>query len=216
MFPAVAVVDPDVLISLPPHLIASTGMDALTHAIEAFTVKAANSITDVFARESSSLIFSSIERAFEDIKGDGEARENMMLGSMLAGMAFGNSDVGAVHCLAESIGGLYDSAHGILNSIFLPFVMEFNLPVAKIRYAELAKLAGIRTKEVDAAAQELIDKINALSRSLSIPSFKDLGIEESQFPEIARNAFQNNSNPSNPRQASVEDYVEILTKAQSQ
>lgn len=213
MFPAVALVDPDLLVTLPSTLIASTGMDALTHAIEAYTVKLATFMTDIFARESLKLIFQSLERAYTDIKKDDEARKTIMLGSMIAGMAFGNSDVGAVHCIAEAVGSLYDTPHGVANSVFLPFVMEFNLPAAKNRYAEIARIAGIQEKENGAAAQKLIRKIKDLSRSLSIPSFRDLGVEKDKFAEIAEKSFQNNSNPSNPREAGVADYMGILEKA---
>jgi alcohol dehydrogenase len=215
MFPAVALVDPDLLLTLPPPLIASTGMDALTHAIEAYTVKPATFMTDIFARESLKLIFQSLERAYTDIKKDDEARETIMLGSMIAGMAFGNSDVGAVHCIAEAVGSLYDTPHGVANSVFLPYVMEFNLPAAKNRYAEIARIAGIQEKENVAAAQKLIRKIKDLSRSLSIPSFRDLGVEKDKFAEIAEKSFRNNSNPSNPREAGVADYMGILEKAYS-
>jgi alcohol dehydrogenase len=215
MFPAVALVDPDLLVTLPSPLIASTGMDALTHAIEAYTVKAANFLTDIFARESLKLIFQSLEKAYRDIKNDKEAREKIMLGSMIAGMAFGNSDVGAVHCIAESVGSLYDTPHGVANSVFLPYVMEFNLPAAKSRYADTARIAGIKEKEDEAAAQKLIRKIKDLSCSLNIPSFRDLGIEKDKFAEIAEKSFQNNSNPSNPRDAGVADYTGILEKAYS-
>jgi len=213
MFPAVALVDPDLLVTLPSTLIASTGMDALTHAIEAYTVKLATFMTDIFARESLKLIFQSLERAYTDIKKDDEARKTIMLGSMIAGMAFGNSDVGAVHCIAEAVGSLYDTPHGVANSVFLPYVMEFNLPAAKNRYAEIARIAGIQEKENGAAAQKLIRKIKDLSRSLSIPSFRDLGVEKDKFAEIAEKSFQNNSNPSNPREAGVADYMGILEKA---
>jgi len=215
MFPAVALVDPDLLVTLPSTLIASTGMDALTHAIEAYTVKLATFMTDIFARESLKLIFQSLERAYTDIKKDDEARKTIMLGSMIAGMAFGNSDVGAVHCIAEAVGSLYDTPHGVANSVFLPYVMEFNLPAAKNRYAEIARIAGIQEKENGAAAQKLIRKIKDLSRSLSIPSFRDLGVEKDKFAEIAEKSFQNNSNPSNPREAGVADYMGILEKAYS-
>jgi len=212
MFPSVALVDPDLLVSLPSPLFASTGMDALTHAIEAFTVRKATCFSDIFARYALKLIFGSIKEACENIKDNGEAREKMMLGSTLAGIAFGNSDVGAVHCLAEAVGGLYDLAHGVLNSVFLPFVMEFNLPAAKGKYAEIAELMGIKQKDKHLASQELIQKIKDLSRSLNIPSFKDLSLKENQFPVIARKAFQNNSNPSNPRETKFEDYLEILSQ----
>jgi len=213
MFPAVALVDPDLLVTLPPPLIASTGMDALTHAIEAYTVKPATFMTDIFARESLKLIFQSLERAYRDIKNDKEAREKIMLGSMIAGMAFGNSDVGGVHCIAEAVGSLYDTPHGVANSVFLPYVMEFNLPAAKNRFADIARIAGIKEEENEAAAQKLIQKIKDLSLSLGIPSFRALGIEKDKFAELAEKSFQNNSNPSNPREAGVADYMEILEKA---
>ncbi len=215
MFPAVALVDPDLLVTLPSPLIASTGMDALTHAIEAYTVKPATFMTDIFARESLRLIFQSLERAYRNIKDDREAREMIMKGSMIAGMAFGNSDVGAVHCIAEAVGSLYDTPHGVANSVFLPYVMEFNLPAAKSRYAEIARIAGIQEEETEAAAQKLIQKIKDLSHSLSIPSFRDLGIEKDKFAELAEKSFQNNSNPSNPREAGVTDYMGILERAYS-
>lgn len=213
MFPAVALVDPDLLITLPSPLIASTGMDALTHAVEAYTVKAATFMTDIFARESLNLTFHSLERAYRNIKDDQEARIMIMKGSMIAGMAFGNSDVGGVHCIAEAVGSLYDTPHGVANSVFLPYVMEFNLPAVKGRYAEIALLAGIEEKDEETAAQKLIRLIKELARILNIPAFKDLGIEKTKFPEIAEKSFQNNSNPSNPREAGVADYMSILEKA---
>jgi alcohol dehydrogenase len=212
MFPAVALVDPDLLITLPPSLIASTGMDALTHAVEAFTVKPATFMTDMFARESLFFIFSSIEAAYKDIKANSEAREKLMKGSMLAGFAFGNSDVGAVHCLAESIGALYDIAHGVANAILLPYVMEYNLPVSTSKYADIARIAGSDVEDVTKAAQSLIQKVNRLSRALNIPSFKEFGIREGDFPEIAQKSFENNSNASNPREVSPKDYMDILSR----
>ncbi|MBL7082637.1 MAG: iron-containing alcohol dehydrogenase [Candidatus Aminicenantes bacterium] len=216
MFPAVALVDPDLLVTLPPPLVASTGMDALTHAIEAYTVKPATYFTDIFAREALQLIFSSLERAYKDIKTDKEAREGIMLGSTVAGLAFGNSDVGAVHCVAEAVGSIYDTPHGVTNSIFLPFVMEFNLPAAKDRYAEIARIAGIEEKDKNVAAERLIQKIKSLSHTLNIPSFRELDIQKDKFPELAKKSFQNNSNPSNPREVSEEDYLVILEKAFSE
>ena len=213
MFPAVALVDPDLLTTLPPSLVASTGMDALTHAIEAYTVKPASSITDIFARASLKYVFQSIEEAFEDIRGNKKARERIMLGSMLAGFAFGNSDVGGVHCIAESVGSLLDTAHGVANAIFLPYVMEFNLPVSARRFAEISRLAGIHEVDDYEAAQMLIQKIKNLSRKLQIPSAKEIGLDETLFPEIAQKSYANNSNPSNPREAGVEDYMQILSRS---
>lgn len=213
LFPAVALVDPDLLITLPPALVASTGMDALTHAIEAYTVKPATYITDIFARASLKYIFQSLERAYDDIKGNFRAREWIMLGSLLAGMAFGNSDVGAVHCISEAVGSLLDTPHGVANAIFLPYVMELNLPVSARRYTEIARLAGIHEIDDYEAARMLIEKIKRISQRLKIPSVKDIGLAEALFPEIAQKAFANNSNPSNPREVRVEDYLEILFRA---
>ncbi len=213
MYPAAALVDPDLLQTLPPTLIASTGLDALTHAVEAFTAKAANFISDALALEAIRLIFQFLPRAYQDIKGDLEAREGQMRGSLLAGMAFGNSDVGAVHCLAESVGSLYDTPHGVANAVFLPYVMEFNLPAAVEKYALMAVAVGLEAAEKEEAARLLIRKIKDLSRSLGIPSFRDLGILEGEFEPIAQKSFENNSNPSNPREASAYDYLEILRRA---
>lgn len=214
-FPSVALVDPDLLLTLPQNLIASTGMDALVHAVEAYSVKPSTFITDLFAEKAIKLIFQSLERAYKDIKGDKEARENMMKASMMAGVAFGNSDVGAVHCIAESVGGMYDIPHGVANSIFLPYVMEFNLPEAGDDYAEIADFLGIKEKSKARAAERLIKEVRELSSHLNIPRFRDIGIEESQFSLIAEKSFQNNSNPSNPRKAGVKDYLQILNAAYS-
>lgn len=213
MFPAAAVVDPDLLLTLPPGLVASTGLDALTHAVEAFTVKPATFLTDYIALEALRLILNSIEGAYQDIKGNSTAREEIMKGSLVAGLAFGNSDVGGVHCLSESVGAILDTPHGVANSIFLPFVMEFNLPVAAKKYAEIAQMAGLSDKDELSSAEALIRRIKGLARSLGIPTFRETGVQESQLMEIALKSFENNSNPSNPRDASVEDYLDILQKA---
>ncbi|MEA1993706.1 MAG: iron-containing alcohol dehydrogenase [Euryarchaeota archaeon] len=208
MFPAAAIIDPDLICSLPKPLIASTGMDALTHAIEAYTVKPRTPITDIFAKRSIELIFHSLRPAYKNIKENKKARENLMLGSTLAGIAFGNSDVGSVHCLAETIGGLYNVPHGVANSIFLPYVMEFNRPAVNDRYAAIARLVGIK-----GTAEKLIEQIKSLSRRLHIPSFSDLNIEEDAFERIARLSVKNNSNPSNPREIDTKGYIEILRNA---
>jgi len=213
MFPATAVVDPDLLRTLPAALTASTGMDALTHALEAFTVKPATDMTDLFARRAVELIFAHLLAAARDIAGEAEAREKVMFGSLLAGFAFGQSDVGAVHCLSESAGSLFDTPHGVANSVFLPWVMEYNLPVSAARYAELARLIGLGESDERRAALRLIEAVRDLSRRLGIPSFQSLGIGPEHFQEVAERAAANNSNPSNPRPAGVEDYLAILRRA---
>ena len=213
MYPAVAVVDPDLLVTLPPPLIASTGLDALTHAVEAYTAKAASAITDMLALEALRLIFASLPEAYQDIKKNAEARENLMLGSLMAGMAFVNSDVGAIHCLAESVGSLYDTPHGVANAVFLPLVMEFNLEAAEAKYAQIALVAGIEAASRREATRLLIVRIREISRDLSVPPFRELNIPESDLPIIAQKSFANNSNPSNPREATAADYLDILRRA---
>ena len=213
MYPAVAVVDPDLLVTLPPPLIASTGLDALTHAVEAYTAKAASAITDLLALEALRLIFASLPEAYQDIKKNAEARENLILGSLMAGMAFVNSDVGAVHCLAESVGSLYDTPHGVANAVFLPLVMEFNLEAAEAKYAQIALVAGIEAASRREATRLLIVRIREISRDLSVPPFRELNIPESDLPIIAQKSFANNSNPSNPREATAADYLDILRRA---
>jgi len=213
MFPAVALVDPDLLLTLPAPLVASTGLDALTHALEAYTAKPATWMTDLLALEALRLIFRCLPGAYLDIKKNAEAREGLMLGSMLAGMAFCNSDVGAVHCLAEAVGSLYDTPHGLANAVFLPYVMEFNLPAAKEKYARIAATLGIEARDQEDAAAGLIHKVRAVSRELSTPTFRELKIPESDFELIAQKSFENHSNPSNPRPASADDYLAILKRA---
>lgn len=214
MFPAVALVDPDLLMTLPSPLVASTGFDALTHALEAFTVRPATAFTDMLALEALNLIFRSLPEAYRDIKKNSAAREGLMLGSVLAAMAFGNSDVGAVHCLAESIGAIYDTPHGVANAVLLPFVMEFNFPAAREKYARVAAAVGIEAADKGEAPRALIRRIQELSLSLSIPSFGEWGIPEGEFELIAQKSFENNSTPSNPREITAADYLGILQRAQ--
>ncbi len=213
MFPAVALVDPELLASLPPALVASTGMDALVHAIEAYTVKPATFITDAFAREAVRLGFHYLKRAFLDIHNDAEARDGIMRASVLAGLAFGNSDVGGVHCISESVGALFDTPHGVANAVFLPYIMEFNLPAAAARYGALAFSIGLDESTPEKAGRQLIQQVRQLSHELSIPRFRDLGIPPESYQEIAQKSASNNSNPSNAREATAQDYLNILELA---
>ncbi|MBT6340019.1 MAG: iron-containing alcohol dehydrogenase [Desulfobacula sp.] len=213
MYPAVSIVDPDLIKTLPPKIIASTGLDALTHAVEAYLSKPATLITDNHAVKAVKLILGAIEGAYDDIENHHTERENLMYGSTIAGFAFGNSDVTAVHCISESIGALYDIPHGVANSIFLPHVLSYNLPECFIKMATLARHIGIDEKDDMSAAKAFIQKIKALSNRLGIPLFKDLKIGKDQFEIISKMSFENNSTPSNPRQLEQEDYHNILENA---
>ena len=210
MYPAISIVDPDLIKTLPRNIIASTGLDALTHAVEAFLSKPATTITDTNAVKASQLILGSIEGAYKDIKNNHEDRENLMLGSTIAGFAFWNSDVTAVHCISESIGAVYDVAHGVANSIFLPYVLEYNLQACTPKMAKLAREVWITETNDEKASKGLIKLIKELSARLEIPKFKDLNIDSDQFEMIADMSFKNGSTPSNPRDLAVEDFMNIL------
>lgn len=199
MFPAWAVVDPELLRTLPAHLVASTGADALTHAIEATTCRVANPVSDALAATAVSLLFRFLRRAVADIGGDAEAREAVMRASTLAGLAFGNADVAAVHCLSETLGGRYDVPHGLANAVLLAPVTRYNLPACRAKLATLGESA----EAVLAAIEELV-------RDLGIPSFASLGVPDDDFPWIADRAAENGSNSSNPREMGPEEYMELL------
>ncbi len=213
LYPAAAIVDPDLIKTLPKSVIASTGLDALTHAVEAYLSKPATLITDMHAQKAVQLILASIESAWQDIQTHATARENLMYGSTVAGFAFGNSDVTAVHCISESIGALYDVPHGIANSVFLPHVLSYNMPSCLEKMAGLARTTGIDASEDADAALQFIRTIKELSARLDIPEFRELGIGPEEFERIADMSFQNNSNPSNPRPLTRKDYTAILEMA---
>ncbi len=213
MYPAVSIVDPDLIQTLPPSIIASTGLDALTHAVEAYLSKPATLITDNHAVKSVQLILGALEEAYTDIKNNHKDRENLMFGSTIAGFAFGNSDVTAVHCISESIGALYDIPHGIANSVFLPHVLAYNMPECYEKMAKLARFSGITEQDDREASKAFIRMIKGLSERLQIPQFKDLNIGKDQFERIADMSFMNNSTPSNPRVLQKKDYLNILENA---
>lgn len=213
MYPAISIVDPDLIKTLPKQIIASTGLDALTHAVEAFLSKPATFITDNNAIKAVKLILSSVEGAYNDILNNDQDRENLMYGSTIAGFAFGNSDVTAVHCISESIGALYDVPHGEANSIFLPYVLDYNMPECTEKMAILSREAGIRESDDTKACQQFVDLIKKLSVRLKIPSFKDLNINVDQFDIIADMSFRNGSTPSNPRTLEKSDYLKIFENA---
>jgi alcohol dehydrogenase len=212
MFPDWALVDADLVATLPPRFVAWTGMDALTHSLEATTGRAANPASDALALRAIALLFRYLRRAFEDISGDAEARAGVMEAATLAGMAFGNADVAAVHCLSETIGARWDLPHGLVNAVLLAPVLRSHLPVLRDRLAPLdARLPG-GTASADPAerAERVLLSIEALAAAVGIPPFAELGIPEKDHPWIAKRAAENGSNPSNPRPMGPEEYLEIL------
>jgi len=206
MFPADAWVDADLLRTLPAGLVASTGMDTLTHAVEAYVGRAANPVSDVLAEAAVRLVLRYLPRATADIENDDEAREAMAQASTIAGIAFGNADVAGVHCLSESIGGMFDVPHGLANAVLLVPVLRYQLGAAGGRLARLAAAAGAD----GSGGGAMIDAIDRLVHAVAIPGFAALGIDAAEFPAIAAQAERNNSNGSNPMPMSAADYVRVL------
>ncbi len=216
MFPTLALVDADVLATLPAPLVATTAMDALTHAVEAYTCRRANPVSDALAEKAVALILEHLFGATADIGEDALARAQIMRASTLAGMAFGNADVAGVHCLSESIGGLLDLPHGLLNATLLAPVLRHHGAAVADRLGVLASVAGVPGMgEVAVAdrADAFLRAIESLGERIGIPSFASLGIDPGDFPRIAERAVTNGSNVSNPTPMSAQSYRTVLEAA---
>ena len=208
LFPAVAVLDPELTIGLPSHVTAATGLDALIHAVEAYTSKNATSITDLLAAEAMSLICSNIRTAYANGT-DMEARANMLEGSLLAGMAFANAGVTAVHAFAYPIGAEFHIPHGVANSIMLAPVMEFNMLGNLPKFADMADFLGEITEGLNdrRAAQLTIDAMRELAADLQIPEhLSDFGVKEEDLPQLSQGVMKvTRLLANNPRELTVED-----------
>lgn len=213
--PRIALVDPDVTLSLPPALTAATGMDALTHAVEAYTGLRATPFIDQLALQAVRMIARHLPEAVRN-GSNREAREQMMLASVIAGMAFSNADVAAVHCIAESIGGRYDTPHGVANSLFLPFLFAFNAEANPQRHADVAVAMGAASASDDPAeaAKAGSRELARLATEIGIPKLRDIpGIRPDDFPWIAAASVANLSNQSNAREMGEPEYQAILEQA---
>ncbi len=215
MAPLVALVDPELTISVPKGTTAATGMDALTHAIEGYTATVHNPVSDGLALRAMKLISENVVAVVDD-GSNLAAREAMMYGSLIAGMAFGNTDVGAVHCISEAIGGLYDTPHGVANSVFLPWVFKFNAKVDITRHADIAEALGVqragRGDEYVAAEGAVL--IADMTERVGIPRFADLpGVNPADFERLAEASEANGSTPHNARPITKADYLKILEDA---
>lgn len=212
--PVAALVDYKLTCSLPPRITADTGIDALTHAIEAYVSKKASPYSDSQALQAMSLIGPNLRRAYHDGK-DEEAREAMMLGSTLAGVAFSNASVAMVHGMSRPIGAFFHVPHGLSNAMLLPSVTQFSLSAAAERYADCAKAMGVASYEDDAetANAKLIDELHALNKELCVPTVEEFGIDRDEFMKVkqtmAEQALASGSPGNNPRVPSTEEMVEI-------
>ena len=209
--PKVALADPCMTATMPKSLTAFTGMDALTHAVEAYTCRVATPFSDAPALMAMELIGKYLRRAWND-GGDTEARDGMLLGSLLAGVAFSHSDVASVHCLAEALGALYDAPHGACNAIALPAVMEFSMDSCVNRYARVASCLGISFASPEEGAALAVAEVKRMAADLRLPSISVFGVKEKDFDEIAEKSAANSSNPDNPKIMTKQDYAAVLKR----
>ena len=209
--PEIAVVDPDMMSSMPKGLTASTGMDALTHAIEGYTTKAAWEMTDMFHLKAIELISKSLRGAVANTK---EGREGMALGQYIAGMGFSNVGLGIAHSMAHTLGAVYDTPHGVACAMMLPIVMEYNQECTGEKYREIARAMGVAG--VDEMSQEeyrkaAIDAVKKLSADVGIPSVLE-AVKEEDLQFLADSAHADACAPGNPKDASVEDLKDLFRK----
>ena len=207
--PEIAVVDPDMMTSMPPALTAATGMDALTHAIEGLITKGAWEMTDMFHLEAIRLISSNLQDA---VHNDPDGRKGMALGQYIAGMGFSNVGLGIVHSMAHGLSALYDTPHGVACAIILPTGMEYNKEYSGEKYKALAKAMGV--EGVDNMTQEeyrqaAIDAVKQLSADVGIPADLKEIVKEADVPFLAESAFADACCPGNPRDTSVEEIVKL-------
>ena len=207
--PRIALLDPQMTRTMPPGLTAATGMDALTHAIEGYTSRVSEPLADAAALYAIELVTTYLKIAV--FEGDNmEARAGMLLGSVLAGIAFSHSDVGSVHCIAEALGGKYDTAHGVCNAVVLPPVMEYNMDFCRERYARVAGAMGISWALAEEGAQRAVEAVKQLAVDVNLPSFSSFGVKPEDIEELAYKSYLNGSNVDNPRSMSKEDYLILL------
>lgn len=210
--PVVAVVDPDMMSTMPKSLTAATGMDALTHAIEGYITKGAWELSDMFHLKAIEIIARSLRGAVENTA---DGREGMALGQYVAGMGFSNVGLGIVHSMAHPLGALYDTPHGIANAIILPTVMEYNAPVTAEKYRDIAKAMGVKGTEnmsQEEYRKAAVDAVKQLAKDVGIPdNLRDIvKPEDVQF--LSESAFADACRPGNPRDTSVEEIAELYRK----
>lgn len=207
--PVVAVVDPDMMSTMPKGLTAATGMDALTHAIEGYITKGAWELSDMFHLKAIEVISRSLRDAVNNTK---EGREGMALGQYIAGMGFSNVGLGIVHSMAHPLGALYDTPHGVANAIILPTVMEYNAPATGDKYKYIAKAMGVDGVEemsVEEYRKAAIDAVKQLSKDVGIPADLKEIVKPEDIPFLAQSAFDDACRPGNPRDTSVEEITEL-------
>lgn len=208
--PDVAVVDPDMMATMPKGLTASTGMDALTHAIEGYTTKAAWELADCLNLEAIRLIAKSLRGA---VNNDKDGREGMALGQFVTGMAFSNVGLGIAHSMAHTLGAVYDTPHGVACAMMLPIVMEYNAETTGDKFKYIAEAMGVDTTGMDQQAyrKAAVDAVRQLSVDVGIPT-KLSALKEEDLDFLAQSAYADACRPGNPKETNVEDLKELFRK----
>jgi len=216
LYPEAAILDPALTVSLPPHITATTGVDALTHALEAFVSTQSHPISDMYALEAIELISSNLVKAYAH-GGNLEARSNMLLGSLLAGKALATAGVGLVHAMAYPLGGMFGIPHGLANAVLLPYVMAYNLIGNPGRFAMLAEVMGAKVDGLPEreAAEAGVEFVYRMNQDLGIPaSLAELKIPAKKIPEMAKIALTvTRPVENNPRKPSLEDVIRVYETA---
>ena len=213
--PVLAIIDAELMASMPKGLTAATGMDALTHAIEGYITKGAWELSDMFEIKAIELISQNLRAATANGK-DMTARENMALAQYVAGLAFSNVGLGCVHSMAHPLGARFDIPHGVANALLLPIVMEYNMPAAIKKYCDIAVAMGtdISSKTEEEGAKAAVDAVKQLSLDLGIPqTLREIGIPEDALEQLAKDAFADVCTGGNPREITESDILELYKKA---
>lgn len=207
--PVVAVVDPDMMSSMPNGLTAATGMDALTHAIEGYITRGAWELSDMFHITAIKMISENLRSA---VKNEPKGREGMALGQYVAGMGFSNVGLGLVHSMAHPLGALYDTPHGVANAIILPVVMEYNAPATGDKYRDIAVAMGVeeaKNMSVEEARNAAVNAVRQLAKDVGIPeNLKDI-VKREDLDFLAKSAYADACRPGNPRETSVEEIKKL-------
>ncbi len=212
--PAVAIIDAELMYSLPKGLTAATGMDALTHAVEGYITKGAWEMSDMFEIEAVRMIARYLPVAVND-PSNPEGRNGMAVAQYIAGMAFSNVGLGLVHGMAHPMGSLFDVPHGVANALLLPTIMEFNMPACLDKYPEIAKAMGVDTSGMSKkeAAQAAVDAVRDLAVKVGIPQhLSELGISSADIPALAEQAISDVCTPGNPREVTLDDIKALYEK----
>lgn len=212
--PTCAIIDPDLMQDMPQSLAATTGMDALTHAMEGYITKAGWLIPDIFHVNAMALIYKNLEKAANEK--DVIAVEKMAYAQYIAGMGFSNVGLGIVHSMAHSLGSYFDTPHGLANAILLPHVLKFNGEVCPELFRNMGKAFGLNMDNLNdaSAVEKIVDAVKELSRKLRIPqTLREIGIQEEMIPTLAKQAFTDVCTAGNPREVTVEDIINLYKQA---